>query len=243
MTWSHFVEILPLKQPLEREFYAEMCRAERWSVRTLRKRIAGQEAVTGPVASRGASGTGARGANRTRYATETREMKPTPIILPPCLAARLPSDTAARIVGVGNAALLAEPLLGLISSRECPGHVLLETLDRVPEWVTAGRVILSGCHSPLEQQVLRSLLRRRGRVVKVLARGMTDYRPTAEEREPLANGRMLVITACPPEVRRTTRETALARNRLVLALASEAVTPYIADGSSLADLLNGRKNA
>ena len=40
--WSHFVEILPLKQPLEREFYAEMCRVERWSVRTLRERIGSQ---------------------------------------------------------------------------------------------------------------------------------------------------------------------------------------------------------
>jgi predicted nuclease of restriction endonuclease-like (RecB) superfamily len=40
--WSHFVEILPLKKPMEREFYAEMCRIERWSVRTLRERIGGQ---------------------------------------------------------------------------------------------------------------------------------------------------------------------------------------------------------
>lgn len=40
--WSHFVEILPLKTPLEREFYAEMCRIERWSVRTLRERIGSQ---------------------------------------------------------------------------------------------------------------------------------------------------------------------------------------------------------
>lgn len=39
--WSHFVEILPLKDPLQREFYAEMCRVERWSVRTLRERING----------------------------------------------------------------------------------------------------------------------------------------------------------------------------------------------------------
>src|SRR3954447_26279683 len=29
--WSHFVELLPLKQPLQREYYAEMCRIERWS--------------------------------------------------------------------------------------------------------------------------------------------------------------------------------------------------------------------
>ncbi|MEJ5209329.1 PDDEXK nuclease domain-containing protein [Denitratimonas sp. CY0512] len=42
LSWSHFVEILPLKQPLEREYYAEMCRVERWSVRTLRERIGSQ---------------------------------------------------------------------------------------------------------------------------------------------------------------------------------------------------------
>jgi len=37
--WSHFKEIIPLKDDLQREFYAEMCRLERWSVRTLRERI------------------------------------------------------------------------------------------------------------------------------------------------------------------------------------------------------------
>jgi predicted nuclease of restriction endonuclease-like (RecB) superfamily len=42
LSWSHFVEILPLKQPLEREYYAELCRIERWSVRTLRERMASQ---------------------------------------------------------------------------------------------------------------------------------------------------------------------------------------------------------
>jgi len=39
--WSHFIEILPIKAPLAREFYAEMCRVERWSVRTLRQKIGG----------------------------------------------------------------------------------------------------------------------------------------------------------------------------------------------------------
>jgi predicted nuclease of restriction endonuclease-like (RecB) superfamily len=39
--WSHFVEIIPLKDELQRDFYAEMCRVERWSVRTLRQKIGG----------------------------------------------------------------------------------------------------------------------------------------------------------------------------------------------------------
>jgi len=39
LSWSHFRELLPLEQPLQREFYAEMSRVEGWSVRTLRGRI------------------------------------------------------------------------------------------------------------------------------------------------------------------------------------------------------------
>ena len=39
--WSHFVEIVPLNDSLRRDFYAEMCRIERWSVRTLREKIGG----------------------------------------------------------------------------------------------------------------------------------------------------------------------------------------------------------
>ena len=37
--WSHFKEIIYLKNDLQREFYAERCRVERWSVRTLREKI------------------------------------------------------------------------------------------------------------------------------------------------------------------------------------------------------------
>jgi predicted nuclease of restriction endonuclease-like (RecB) superfamily len=39
--WSHFVEIIYLKEDLKRDFYAEMCRVERWSVRALRQKING----------------------------------------------------------------------------------------------------------------------------------------------------------------------------------------------------------
>lgn len=52
LSWSHFIEILPLKQPLEREYYAELCRVERWSVRTLRERIGSQLYVRTAIAKK-----------------------------------------------------------------------------------------------------------------------------------------------------------------------------------------------
>jgi len=39
LSWSHFVILIALKEPRQREFYAEFCRIERWNVRTLRKKV------------------------------------------------------------------------------------------------------------------------------------------------------------------------------------------------------------
>jgi len=41
LSWSHFRSLLYVKNPLAREFYTEMCRLERWSVRTLQAKIQG----------------------------------------------------------------------------------------------------------------------------------------------------------------------------------------------------------
>jgi predicted nuclease of restriction endonuclease-like (RecB) superfamily len=39
LSWSHFVELIYLEDPLKREFYAELCRIERWGVRVLKAKI------------------------------------------------------------------------------------------------------------------------------------------------------------------------------------------------------------
>jgi len=39
--WTHFRCIIAFDDPLKRDFYAEMCRIERWSTRTLEKKISG----------------------------------------------------------------------------------------------------------------------------------------------------------------------------------------------------------
>lgn len=41
LAWTHIRQIIHLDDPLRREFYAEMCRLERWSTRTLAAKING----------------------------------------------------------------------------------------------------------------------------------------------------------------------------------------------------------
>ena len=41
LSWSHIIEILPLKDDIQREFYLTMAASERWSTRQLRNEIDG----------------------------------------------------------------------------------------------------------------------------------------------------------------------------------------------------------
>ncbi len=39
LSWSHFIELIPVEDSLKRQFYTELCSLERWSVRELRKKV------------------------------------------------------------------------------------------------------------------------------------------------------------------------------------------------------------
>jgi DUF1016 N-terminal domain len=38
LSWTHFIALLPIKNPLQWDFYAELCRVEGWSVSRLRQK-------------------------------------------------------------------------------------------------------------------------------------------------------------------------------------------------------------
>lgn len=39
LSWTHILAIIPIEDPLKREFYIQLCIHEKWSVRTFRERI------------------------------------------------------------------------------------------------------------------------------------------------------------------------------------------------------------
>ena len=48
LSWSHFVEVMPIKDELQREFYLTMAATERWSKRTLQSKIDGMLSKSAP---------------------------------------------------------------------------------------------------------------------------------------------------------------------------------------------------
>lgn len=67
---------------------------------------------------------------------------------------------------------------------------------------------------------------------------LRNFKSVGEQAYDFTQFDLLVVSASTPDVNRTTRETALARNRLVIALATDIVVPHVAAGSPLAALLS-----
>ena len=127
---------------------------------------------------------------------------------------------------IGNTDLLNLPLLGLFCSVRCPGDAILQTYDLVRALRDAGVPIIGGFHSPMERECLDYLLRGTQPVVICPARGIQNMRIPAAWRQPLQEGRLLIVSPFPVTHRRPTAKLAEQRNQFVAALASAVFVAY-----------------
>lgn len=137
--------------------------------------------------------------------------------------------------GQGNQVLLSEPLTAFFSSRQCPGAAIRAAMGWALEQARGQQPVVSGFHSPLEQSVLAVLLQARCPVVAVLARPVVGARLPPEWAEPLAQGRMAVVSAA-TRSGRLTEALAAERNEWVASLARQIVVAHASPGGQLAVL-------
>ena len=141
-----------------------------------------------------------------------------------------------RIVGsAGNTAIMGRPKVALFCSAKCPGKLILDTYDLAKKFREQGVTVISGFHSPMEEECLRILLRSPHQVVWCLARGMLKRIPTkpVDCRAAVAEGRLLIVSPFKNNVRRVTAETATARNRIVADMVAAVVVAHAAPGSKI----------
>jgi predicted Rossmann fold nucleotide-binding protein DprA/Smf involved in DNA uptake len=117
-------------------------------------------------------------------------------------------------------------LLAVFCSSKAPGGVILQLHDLAQQWRMADVTVVSGFHSPAEQEALVVLLRGPQPVIVCPARSIVGMRLKPEYKEPLAAGRLLLVSPFEEKVRRITAETAMARNRFVAALADSVLIAH-----------------
>ena len=148
------------------------------------------------------------------------------------LAERAPSAIFAR----GNLEILDTPTLALFSSVRCPGNLILQTYDLARSLRDLSVTLIGGFHAPMEKECLRLLLRGKSPIIICPARSIDRYRIPAEWRQPLKDGRLLLLSSFKSNQRRPTADLAIARNEFVAAIADEILVTFAAGGGKTESL-------
>lgn len=137
----------------------------------------------------------------------------------------------------GPLSLLDTVATAFLCSTQCPGDAILEAYAWARLQCDEHGTIVSGFHTPVEQDVLAILARRDARIVWVPARDLPKKLPatlTAADKE----GRLLIITPfdyAKPD--RPTRDSCSKRNQFIFRMSPTRYIPHAAPGSALeADL-------
>ena len=141
----------------------------------------------------------------------------------------------------GNIELLKLHKTAFLCSRKVPASVVLKCYDWAIEQREKGNCIISGFHSKLEKDVLHYLLKGAQPIIVALARGLKE-KVEAEFLQPIAQGRLLIVTPFATSVKRVTEQTAQTRNKMMIELAENITVGYASEEGKLEGILKGLQN-
>ncbi|MFH1444075.1 MAG: DNA-processing protein DprA [Candidatus Peregrinibacteria bacterium] len=132
----------------------------------------------------------------------------------------------------GDLAILEQPCLALVGTREMSDYGRRVTESFVPEFVRAGMVTVSGLALGIDATVARETLSAGGRTVAVLGHGLGKIYPTENARlaEEIVSGGGLILSEFPLDAK-PGKFTFPARNRIIAGLSLGTVVLEAGDGS------------
>ena len=160
-----------------------------------------------------------------------------PSSLRPCTE----SAGGSAITLIGDQTLLDRKPIALFCSVKCPGDLILKSYDLARALRVHPITLIGGFQSPIEKEFLELLLRRPvtqpGRaappspsVIICPARGLAPMRIPRPWRDPIAAGRLLLLSTFPDTLRRPTAASASRRNVCVADLAHRILILHAAQG-------------
>ena len=143
---------------------------------------------------------------------------------------------------IGDPALIDHKLTALFCSVQCPGDLILKSYDLARAIRLHSITLIGGFQSPIEKEFLELLLRQPATrpthtassspsVIICPARGLANMRIPRPWRDPIAAGRLTLLSTFPDSLRRPTVASASRRNTCVAALAYRILILHAAQGS------------
>ena len=143
-----------------------------------------------------------------------------------------------KIATLGDASILDLPKVGFLSSRKVPPAAVMKCYDWATEMRDKGVCVMGGFQSPLERDVLTFLLKGKQPVVWVLAHKLWAEKSIPKlYREPIAAGRLLVVSPVAQTATRVDARTATIRNRYILGHSEKIVVAAIDPNGTLSRLV------
>ena len=150
-----------------------------------------------------------------------------PIALTNCIAFKSPPTLSA----IGNLILIQKPAMALFCSMKCPGDLILKTYDLAQALRDAKIPVISGFHTPIEQDCLKILLRGIQPIIHCPARSIQNMRLSSEQKQAIGENRLLLISPFSASYSRATAELSEKRNEMIGAIAHTLFIAYAAPNS------------
>jgi predicted Rossmann fold nucleotide-binding protein DprA/Smf involved in DNA uptake len=161
---------------------------------------------------------------------------PTPFDCTDTLASLARYASASRLMALGNLDLLRNETLALFCSARCPGSLMLKFYDALRALRDERQTIISGFHSPLEQEGLLTLMQGQSGIVICPARSIDSMRVPVAWHQALSDKRLLVLSPFAAHEERINARLATRRNEFVVDIADRVLIVHAAPASRTAEI-------
>jgi DNA processing protein len=138
------------------------------------------------------------------------------------LKSRLKEDAPPILYGCGNIALLETGGLAVVGSRHIDDELMVYTEEIGRLAARAGRTVVSGAAKGIDRAAMHGALRGGGAVVGVMADSLEREALARDNREPLMDGRLVLVSPYDP-VAEFNVGHAMQRNKVIYAFADAAL--------------------
>lgn len=126
----------------------------------------------------------------------------------------------------GNKSILDKQKFAFFCSQKCPGNIIIKSYDLATNLRDKSICVISGFHTPIEQDVLNYLLKGNQPIIICPAKSISNMRIPKEQKNAYKNNRILYISPFTENKNRVSSILSVKRNQFVVDIADHIFIAY-----------------